>query len=83
MSTPLGDSRLNENSKWTPEEDAVLVEAVSACESFRRAFTESGFTQARSSRFEAMLEYYRSVPSREDQQVLQETLDPFSRSIPP
>ena len=32
MSTTLGDSRLNENSKWTPEEDAVLVEAVSACE---------------------------------------------------
>ena len=36
MSTPLGDSRLNENSKWTPEEDAVLTEAVIACESFSR-----------------------------------------------
>ena len=37
MSSPLGDSRLNENSKWTPEEDAILIEAVTACESFGRA----------------------------------------------
>ncbi|KAF9644387.1 hypothetical protein BDM02DRAFT_3103017, partial [Thelephora ganbajun] len=37
MSTTFGDSRLNENSKWTPEEDAILIEAVISCESFRRA----------------------------------------------
>ena len=36
MSTSLGDSRLRENSKWTPEEDAVLIEAVTNCESFNR-----------------------------------------------
>jgi hypothetical protein len=37
MSTTLGDSRLRENSKWTPEEDAVLIEAVTNCKSFSRA----------------------------------------------
>lgn len=40
MSTTLGDSRLNENSKWTPEEDAILIEAVNACESLHRTVIE-------------------------------------------
>ena len=42
MSTTLGDSRLKENSKWTPEEDAVLIEAVTNCESFGRAVHRVG-----------------------------------------
>lgn len=44
MSTPLGDSRLNENSKWTPEEDAVLIEAVTACESFGHTVCPVGYS---------------------------------------
>lgn len=41
MSTTLGDSRLTENSKWTPEEDAVLIAAVTSSESFRLVVLES------------------------------------------
>ena len=37
MSTTLGDSRLNESSKWTPEEDAILTQVVAACEPLGRA----------------------------------------------
>ena len=42
MSTILGDGRLNENSKWTPEEDAILVEAVASCEPSGLPSVESG-----------------------------------------
>ena len=81
MSTTLGDNRLNENSKWTPEEDAILTEAVIACESFSRAFRQR-LTQVQPSWSEALLEYYLSRPSRKDQQVLQKALDPFFGSVP-
>lgn len=80
MSTTFGDSRLNENSKWTPEEDAVLIGAVHACEFFVGPFIRRS-TQIRSSRRKALLEYHRTKSSWEDEQVLPEALDSFSRSI--
>lgn len=84
MSTTLGDSRLNENSKWTPEEDAILIEAVNACESFVGPFIESHrFTRARPSRSQTLLEYHRSESSGKDEQVLQEALDSLPGPIPP
>ena len=68
MSTTLGDSRLTENSKWTPEEDAILVAAVTSCESFRQVVLESAI--------------YPSQPVRDTAGMLSRKAFPEGRTSP-